>query len=454
MDDAAAPPVARLYELVRRARLARSERELAFLLVNDSLQLLPYRQSALWRADSGVDSLSGVVQPEANAPYVQWLARLCRHLAAQPPADGRLTAPALPAALAAEWADWWPAHALVLPMGSDGEPAQALLLLLDEAAWTADDVALAREWTQAWWHAFTALRRPSAGRLRGWRARLGGAPAPDGAPQPRWWQRRGPRWLAGALLVAAFPVRLTVLAPGELVPAHPVVVRAPLDGVIGSFHVQPNALVREGQPLFGFDEMLIQGRLDVARQALATAETEYRQSSQQALLDARVKAQLALLTGKIDEKRTEVAYLGEQLQRARVLAPRAGVVLFDDPSEWIGRPVAVGERILRIAAPDDVEIEAWLPLGDMLALPAGAAVKLYLNATPLDPVAGRLRYLAHDAVQRPDGSHAYRLRATLDEPTAHRVGLKGAVKLYGGWVPLAYWALRRPLATLRVTLGW
>ncbi len=320
MDDAAAPPVARLYELVRRARLARSERELAFLLVNDSLQLLPYRQSALWRADSGVDSLSGVVQPEANAPYVQWLARLCRHLAAQPPADGRLTAPALPAALAAEWADWWPAHALVLPMGRDGEPAQALLLLLDEAAWTADDVALAREWTQAWWHAFTALRRSSAGRLRGWRARLGGAPAPDGAPQPRWWQRRGPRWLAGALLVAAFPVRLTVLAPGELVPAHPVVVRAPLDGVIGSFHVQPNALVREGQPLFGFDEMLIQGRLDVARQALATAETEYRQSSQQALLDARVKAQLALLTGKIDEKRTEVRLP----RRTAAARPRAG----------------------------------------------------------------------------------------------------------------------------------
>ena len=82
-----------------------------------------------------------------------------------------------------------------------------------------------------------------------------------------------------------------------------------------------------------------------------------------------------------------------------MLAPRAGVVLFDDPSEWIGRPVTVGERILRIAAPDDVEIEAWLPLGDMLALPTGAAVKLYLNATPLDPVAGRLRYLAHDAVQ-------------------------------------------------------
>jgi len=447
MEDRGGAPLARLYDLTRRARLAASERELAFLLVNDSLALLPYRQSVLWRADAGVDCLSGVLQPEANGPYAQWLARLCLHLADEPPADGRLAAGDLPPALAAEWDDWWPAFGLVLPLGA----SEGLLLLADDEAWTDADIALAREWTQAWWHAFSALRRPKLTALSGWRERLRGAPA-RGAGRA-WWKRRSVRVLAAVLLIAALPVRLTVLAPGELVPAHPAIVRAPLDGTIGSFHVQPNQTVTQGQALFGFDEMLIQGRLDVARQALATIETEYRQSSQQALADGRVKSQLALLTGKIDEKRAEVAYLGEQLARARVLAPQAGVVLFDDPSEWIGRPVSAGERILRIAAPDDIEVEAWLPLGDAVALEPGAEVKLYLNATPLAPVSARLRYLAHDAVQRPDGSYAYRVRATLDAPTAHRVGLKGAAKLYAGWVPMAYWALRRPLATVRVTLG-
>jgi hypothetical protein len=62
--------------------------------------------------------------------------------------------------------------------------------------------------------------------------------------------------------------------------------------------------------------------------------------------------------------------------------------------------------------------------------------------------------MAHDAVQRPDGSFAYRVRATLTDKTSHRVGLKGTAKLQGEWVPLAYWALRRPWATLRATLGW
>jgi multidrug resistance efflux pump len=205
--------------------------------------------------------------------------------------------------------------------------------------------------------------------------------------------------------------------------------------------------------LFGFDQALIQSKLDVAAQALVTAETEYRQTSQQALSDARAKPQLASLTGRIEEKRAEVQYLQDQLARARVLAPQDGVVLFDDPSEWIGKPISVGERIMRIAVPGDVEIEAWLPLADAIALSPGARVQLYLNASPLQPVVARLRYQAHDAVQRPDGGYAYRVRATLQEATTHRVGLKGTAKLHGGWVPLGYWVLRRPWAALRTTLG-
>ncbi len=259
----------------------------------------------------------------------------------------------------------------------------------------------------------------------------------------------------GAVLAAVcWPVHLTVLAPGELVPAHPLVIRAPLDGVIDVFHVQPNQQVQAEQPLFSFDEIVIQSRLEVAQQALATAETDYRQTTQLALSDAKSKTQLGLLVGKVEERRAEIEYLQEQLTRARVLAPQAGVVLMDDPSEWIGKPVATGERILRIATLDDVEVEAWLPLADAIALSPGDALTLYLSASPLSPVSATLRYMAHEAVQRPDGSHAYRVRATLDGKTTHRVGLKGTAKLQGGWVPLSYWVLRRPWATVRAHLGW
>jgi multidrug efflux pump subunit AcrA (membrane-fusion protein) len=256
------------------------------------------------------------------------------------------------------------------------------------------------------------------------------------------------------LAVVLWPVHLTVLSPGELVPAHPTVVRAPLDGVIDVFHVQPNQLIKAEQALFSFDEIVIQSRLDVSLQALATAETDYRQTSQMALTDVKSKTQLGLLVGKVEERRAEIEYLQEQLTRARVLAPRDGVVLMDDPSEWIGKPVATGERILRIAALDDVEIEAWVSLADAISLSPGDSVTLYLGASPLSPVSAKLRYMSHEAVQRPDGSFAYRVRAALTSQTRHRVGLKGTAKLQGGWVPLSYWVLRRPWATVRAYLGW
>lgn len=445
-----------LLELGGRARRAESARELQFIAVNDSHALAPYRQAALWFADAGVACLSGVLQVEANVPYVQWLEGICTRLAQQGEQARPVAAGDFPDAAGAEWAEWLPAHGLWLPMPQAcphaGRRVAAGLLLARDLPWPEHEIALLAEWAQTWLHAFLAQQPASARGLRGWKRRLRNFwRVPQGK---RWWHRPALRWLLPLAALVLVPVRLTVLAPGELVPAHPAVIRAPLDGVVDTFHVQPNQQVSAGQPLFGFDEALIQSRLDVTRQALATVEAEYRQAAQQALSDPRAKAQLAMLTGRIAEKQAELAFISEQLDRARVVAPRDGVALFDDPSEWIGKPVTVGERIMRIASPEDVEIEAWVPLADAIPLGENAGLTLHLNASPLAPVAATLRYLAHDAVQRPDGNYAYRLRARLDGATEHRVGLKGTAKLNGRWVPLGYWMLRRPLASLRAATGW
>lgn len=451
-------PLLALLDLSRKARQAASAAELRFLLVNDSHALASYRQSALWMPDVGVQALSGVVQPEANAPYTQWLDRICAHLAAVHAEPSLVSASDVPADVAQEWADWLPACALWLPTRGTASTAESVpttvqggLLLTRDLPWTPAEVAILAEWLDVWSHAWRGRVKPPVASWRLWRSRW--ARWWRRSPDTPWWRHRPVMVAVGLAVLLCFPVRLTVLAPGELVPAHPVVVRAPLDGVVDTFHVQPNQLVKKNQLLFGFDEALIQSKLDVAEQILATAETDYRQTSQQALQEAKYRNQLALLTGKIEEKRAEVNFLREQLQRARVLAPQDGVVLFDDPSEWIGRPVTVGERILRLADPTDVEIEVWLPLADAVALENGSGVTLYLNASPLSPVSAQLRYMAHDAVQRPDGNYAYRIRAALDSATPHRVGLKGTAKLHGGWVSLAYWVLRRPLASLRTLVG-
>ncbi len=104
-----------LEELSRRVRLAESDRELGFTWVNETMALSPYRQAALWLADGGVWALSGVVQVDAHVPYVQWLDAVGRFMQAHRPAGAQIlafTSHDLPPDLAADWAHWWPAHAL------------------------------------------------------------------------------------------------------------------------------------------------------------------------------------------------------------------------------------------------------------------------------------------------------------------------------------------------------
>ncbi|MDB5797554.1 MAG: HlyD family efflux transporter periplasmic adaptor subunit [Paucimonas sp.] len=448
-------PLAALLDLSRRARHARDMAELAFMAVNDSHALAPYRQSALWFEGTGLRTLSGVVQIEANAPYAQWLERVFRHVSIANKRPHAFDKSDLPEDLAQDWDEWLPAHAMWLPLAAARNiksSSRGALVLLRDVPWTEQEASLLVEWMDVWNHAWHARFRPPMFSWHVWRLRLKSFLKPEEGAQ-RWYKSR-PLWIGLALLALLFfPVRLTVLAPGELVPAKPAVIRSPLEGVIESFAVRPNQMVAKDQVLFSYDEALIGSRLEVARQNMATAEAEYRQTTQQALSDMKSKAQLSLLTGKIEEKRAEVEYLTEQLSRARVLAPQAGMALVDDPTEWIGRPVSVGERVMRIAAPDDKEIEAWVAMGDAIPLEEGAQISLYLNASPLSPVKATLRYISHDALQRPDGSYAYRVRAKLDDTTQHRVGLKGTAKLYGGHVPFSYWLMRRPLATIRSTLG-
>ena len=206
--------------------------------------------------------------------------------------------------------------------------------------------------------------------------------------------------------------------------------------------------------LFELDTTTVRGKLAVAEQALATAKAEYEQAALGAFSDAKAKAQLGVLSGHIGERKADIAYLGGLLARSRITAPRAGVAVLDDPSDWIGRPVAVGERVLAIADEHDTEFEGWLAPADMIDLPPDSPVTMFLNVDPIHPVHASLRYVAYESMLLPDGTLAHRLRATItDTADKPRLGLKGTVRLDSHRVPLVYWLFRRPWAVIRQTIG-
>jgi multidrug efflux pump subunit AcrA (membrane-fusion protein) len=262
--------------------------------------------------------------------------------------------------------------------------------------------------------------------------------------------------IAAALcVVLLLPVRLSALAPAEVVPFKPTIVRAPLDGVVDHFLVEPNAGVTAGQPLLDLDPRAIQNKLDVANKELSVAEAEYRQAAQEAVFDDKSRAKLAVLKDRMDQRSADVAYAQSLLDRIHVTASRTGLAIYDDPNDWIGRPVTVGERLLEIADPNQAELEIWLPVADAITLKPGADVEFFLNVSPGSPLQAKLRQASYEATMSPANLLGYRLKATLDDPgQMPRIGLGGTAKIYGEHVTLFYYLARRPLAAARQFLGW
>ncbi|MGN6084627.1 efflux RND transporter periplasmic adaptor subunit [Trinickia sp.] len=433
-------------ELERRARAAARE-ELGFLIVNETAGVVPYQQAALWRTDPSDGErlvLSGVASAERGGPYYLWLERVFAAVMGEGTAGAqadplRAIVPAdLPEPLAAEWLEWFPAQALLCPLGWRDRAPAGYLLLGRADAWTDSDrqllEALAGTFAQSLL-LHRQVRKPSVVAQLAVRKRALAVAA------------------AVLLAIALFPVRESVLAPAEVVPVDPAPVRAPFDGVVGALRVEPNQVVRAGQPLVSFDQTQLQTRYEVAKKALDMAREEYADTSQQAMSDDRAKARLAMLSSKVDQDQAELAYDEDMLQRAQITSPVDGVAIFDDSSEWIGKPVVLGERIMVVASPARTQLQIEVPASSVVSFAPGAEVVFFSNLQPDRPAYGKLTFASYSSTAAADGVMSYAFRASLAQASMLRLGLKGTAKIYGPRRSLVLWLLRRPLTVVREWLS-
>jgi hypothetical protein len=108
-----------------------------------------------------------------------------------------------------------------------------------------------------------------------------------------------------------------------------------------------------------------------------------------------------------------------------------------------------------VANPAKVELVAWLPAADLLPLAPGDTLTLYPQGSPLQSFDATVLSMAYRAEVTREGFVAYRVKAGFDaNQPVPRIGQLGTARLHGAWAPLAYVALRRPLAVMRQWLGW
>jgi Barrel-sandwich domain of CusB or HlyD membrane-fusion len=434
-----------LLQLARRARSAETPAVLGFVIVNESQQLLAYRQSALWIRDRGISALSGLPQVEHDAPYVQWLNAICESIPELQEGVLHLNANDLPEwlpqELCADWEDWLPTHVLLIPMLDRKGSNTGYWLLASEQPWEEHEAVLAQELADIYTHAWKIFDP----RLK--------------------WRKQVSDWLGVGkrkrnLLIALgflilFPVRLTVMVPAEVTPKDAFPVRAPLEGAIDIVHVRPNQQVNANQALFDLDTTGLRTRLSVSKKAYETAAEEYRQSAQLAVNnDEKGRFEMSMRKGRMEEKAAELNYSQEMFDRVQVKAPMAGVAVFSDASDWVGKAVTIGERVMQIADPSKVEITLRLPVADAIEIAPDAAVTLYLSNAPQFSYDAKLVYAAYRAEASIDAIVAYKLKAHFDAgETLPRLGLTGTARIHGKWVPFFYYVLRKPIGVLRQWVG-
>jgi multidrug resistance efflux pump len=431
-----------LLQLQQRARAA-SRSELGFLVVNETATIVPYQQAALWQNPATGAAplvLSGVASADPGGPYSAWLERVFAELAKS--ARSRevhiIVAADLPEPLAREWAEWFPANAIWCPLFWRGEALTGALLLGRVDFWHEGDLQLLEALTGTYAQCLLLHRQVRQASL------LHRLPA-----------KRRPIAIAVVLilLIAILPVRESVLAPAEIVPVDPAPVRAPFDGVVGSLRVAPNQPVHAGQALVSLDGTQLQTRFAVTQKALDMAREEYTDTSQQAMSDDKAKARLAMLASKVDQEQAELAYDKDMLERAEIVAPVDGIAVFDDSSEWAGKPVTLGERIMLVASPKRTQLQIEVPAASVVSFDLGSPVVFFSNLAPDDPIDGKLVFASYASTATPDGVLSYAFRAALDPAATPRLGLKGTAKIYGPRRMLALWLLRRPLAMVREWLS-
>lgn len=430
-----------LLQLERDARHAESLVELGFLIVNDTRKLVPYRQALLWEVDDAgllrIVAGSGTSEVEPHAPYVVWAQRMLAEVKAaglRQPAD--LHAAMLPADIATGWAEFLAPHALLVPLLSPKGVLLGGLLIAGDLPWEEGHRVLLERLSDAYAHAWSALTGEQ--RRRNLRA---------------WFTRQRTRIIIAVVIVLLFPLRQSVVVPASVSARNPVVVAAPINGVLREVHVAPNEQVAIGTPLFSFDNTDIDSRVDVARKGLDVAQAELLKNTQQAYGCDDCRARLPVLRAMTEQKEAELRYAQSLQDRSTVRAEIAGTAIFQDRNDLLGRPVSIGERVMLLAEPAESWLEIHLPVDDAITLEPGADVRFFLNVDPLAAFDATLVQTSYEAEKTAQDVLAYTLMADFTDEERPRLGLKGTARVYGSRVPLVYYVLRRPLAWARARLG-
>jgi hypothetical protein len=440
-DSGQTAALLRLIQLEADVRRVETEREMVFHLANESRRVLGFRQAFVFRCRRKwrLAAVSSVSTFDAQAPLNRELLRLVTSLGRQQRNTATITLDLSKEGAVETLRDYAFPHALWVPMRTRSGVPFAGLLMLRETPWPETVLPLAQRVVGTYGHAWQAL----VGHKLDRRIAL---------------PRKAIVLLAAAAVIALGFVKapLTVLAPVEVTARDRISVAATINGVVEEVMVAPNSVVKEDELLARYDDTELRNALEIADRETFVASAKLEKLQNASFSDRAAARELKIAEAELALARAERALARDRLSRVEVRAPRGGLAVFDDARELFGRPVSVGERLMEIIDPSDLEFTVRLPVDDSIVLQEKAKLRVFLDSKPLTPIPAELTRRSYRATTQEDGRFAYTLtaRAAQADLSAARLGAQGTALLYGDRHRLFFIVFRRPLSWIRQTFGF
>ncbi len=434
---------ATILQLEKMVRSSRNLSELAFIIMNETHKLVGYKNAFLWFANSrgGVDvfSASGVEEVDKSAPLVHWLKKAIASFAVKKEAKSSqvIGIDHFPKVITTDWSKYMSRNVFWCPLLDDDGNLYGGIWFAKDKPYQKNELVLLEIILDAYRHQIGVYKEVNKNKGNSLLKKL---------------SLRG--LLIAVVILMFLPVRQSVVATSSIVPKNPVIVNSPINGVIKKVLVEPNNFIGEGDNLIVFDDVEMKNRYEVSLKTLKVVEAELKKARQLAFSSPQDQANIKLLEAKLEQKVKDVEYNKTILSKVLLQSSANGVAIFGDKNDLIGRPVVVGEKLLVIANPREVELEIMVPAEDAISLEKDSKVDFFLNINAMKSYRAKIYQASYEPIITPEGVASYKVKATiLADRDLPRVGLKAVSKIYGKNVSVFYYLFRRPIRFIRQKLG-
>ena len=436
--------IARLISLEKKTREAKSKDELNFLVVNETREIIDYTTSFLLLKSATdkfhINAISDIASIDRTAPLVTFVESIINHKTKINLKEiESIDLEQFSKKIKKQKPKNIPQYLLCIPIFSPQRGLQGYLLLARNKNFNDNENELVQHLSRTYGHAYnTFLTNFSIKNF--FKKNFTG--------KKRWIT------ISVIILIFLFPVRMTSTAPVEVVAKNPFLITSPFDGVVKKIIANNNDQTKPGDLLVLLEDIDLSNEFNLAKQSLQVAEKELLRTRQSSFTDNEQKSRLAELVAQVDLKRVELKSAERKLKNSKIYSEKKGVVIVDRKSDWQGKPVAVGEKILTIADPNNIEFLIWLPVKDSIVINQDANTNIFLDINPMSSYKGNIIRSTYEPELSPEEVLSYKLissfKGNRDTP---RIGLRGTAKVYGNRTILFYYLFRKPITFIRQLIG-